>query len=295
MNQTLPLIFNPIAGGSGQRKLRQALQALENEGASVKVLSTSRAGSATSLARQAAAKGARRLLVAGGDGTINEVINGLAGSETELAIIPTGTANVLALELGVPSEIDAACRLARESASTRIDLGRAGRRYFTLMAGVGFDALVINNVNPVLKRSIHRAAFPVMGLLTFLQENLPLLTVRCREYESEGYFVIVANSRYYGGKFGPTPEASMIDGRLDVCVLKGKSLQEMLSFWLAALRKNQVDTARADYFQADEVEIICPAGKPVPVQTDGEIIGELPLKVTVVPSALRVCAGRELN
>lgn len=291
---TYPLIYNPASGGAGERRARRAIRALESLGCRVEALPTSGVGSATSLARRAAKREVPRLLAAGGDGTINEVVNGLAGSDTELAIIPTGTANVLAMELGVPLKIPDACRLACEGDSVRVDLGLAGDRYFTLMAGVGFDALVIKNVNPVLKKSIRRAAFPVTGLVTFIQQDLPLLQVSAAGREVEGYFVIVSNSRYYGGKFGPAPEASMTDGRLDVCVLKGKGLQEMLNFWVAALRQSHVDSGLADYFQAEEVWISCPGGDPVPVQTDGEIIGELPLKVTVAPAALRVCAGRVL-
>lgn len=294
-NSALPLIYNPIAGGGGERKARRAVKVLEELGCRVEPLPTSGAGSATSLARRAARKGVRRLLAAGGDGTINEVINGIAGSGTELAVIPTGTANVLAIELEIPLKIPEACRLAYEGESIAVDLGLAGDRYFALMAGVGFDALVIKNINPVLKKSIRRAAFPVTGLVTLIQEDLPLLKVSAPGHESEGYFVIVANSRYYGGKFGPTPEASMTDGLLDVCVLKGKGLQDMLNFWVATLRKNYVDAELADYFRAKAVEISCPCGEPVPVQTDGEIIGELPLEVSVVPAALKVCSGRDFR
>ncbi len=290
--KTLPLIYNPAAGGSGERRARRAVRALEGLGCLVEALPTSGTGSAASLARRAARQGAPRLLVAGGDGTINEVANGIAGSSTELGIIPTGTANVLAIELGLPLKISNACRLACQGGSTSVDLGLAGDRYFTLMAGVGFDAFVIKNVNPILKKSIRRAAFPVTGLVTFIQQDLPLLAVSAPGKEVEGYFIIISNSRYYGGKFGPAPQASMTDGMLDVCVLKGKSLQEMLNFWVAALRQSHVDSSRAEYFQAAEVAISCPFGEEVPVQTDGEIIGELPLKIRVAPAALRVVAGR---
>lgn len=292
MDATLPMIYNPIAGGGSERNVRRAASMLAELGCRAVLLPTSGSGSAIGLARRVAASGAPRLIVAGGDGTINEVINGMAGSQTELAIIPAGTANVLALELGIPFKLQEACGLACRGGSVAVDLGRAGNRYFALMAGIGFDALVIKNIVPVLKRSIRRAAYPVTGLVTLLQQDLLPLQVESPGHASEGYFVIVANSRYYGGKFGPTPEASMTDGMLDVCVLKGKSIQEMLNFWVAALRRNRVDGGLADYFRARRVEICCPSGEPVPVQTDGEVIGQLPVSITVAPGALRVCAGK---
>ena len=294
MNDFLPLIYNPIAGGGSERRVRRAASALAEMGCRTELLPTSGSGSAIGLARRVVAAGARRLMVAGGDGTINEVINGMAGSETELAIIPAGTANVLALELDIPFRLRDACELACRGASVAVDLGRAGDRYFALMAGIGFDALVIKNIVPVLKRSIRRGAYPVTGLVTLLQQDLQPLRVEAGGRTSEGFFVIVANSRYYGGKFGPMPEASMTDGMLDVCVLKGKSIQEMLNFWVAALRRNHVDASHADYFRAQKLEVSCPSGDPVPVQTDGEVIGELPVSISVAPRALRVCAGRDL-
>lgn len=291
MPESLPLIYNPTAGGQGARKVRQAVQALEALGVRAETLPTSGTGSAVSLARRAAEKGIPRLAVAGGDGTVNEVINGIAESGTELAVIPTGTANVLAMELDIPLDVGEACRLAARGDSTSVDLGIAGERYFALMAGIGFDALVIKNLNPVLKKSIRRAAFPVTGLLTFLKKELPLLSVRWGRRHSDGYFVIAANSRYYGGKFGPTPQASMTDGLLDICILKGNSLQEMINFWVAALKKEQLDEPLAQHFRSREIRVTCPSGAPVPVQTDGEVVGELPIRVAIVPGGLKVCAG----
>ena len=302
MSETLPVIYNPTAGAQGSRKLRRALKALEELEFKAELLPTSGTGTATGLARRAAEEGIQRLVVAGGDGTINEVVNGIAGSSasadysiaehgTELAIIPTGTANVLAIELGIPLKVEEAAKLAVSGKCTSIDLGLADGRFFTLMAGVGFDALVIKNINPVLKKSIRRAAFPVTGVLTLMQKDLPGLLVQSRDRTTEGYFAVVSNSRYYGGRFGPNPKASITDGLLDVCVLKGKSFQKMLNFWVAALKKEHLDEPFAEYFRSSEVEVSCPGGAPVPVQTDGEVVGELPMRIAVKPGALKVCAG----
>jgi len=265
--------------------------ALESYGVEVLPQATDTAGAATRLAREAADRGARKIVIAGGDGTINEVVNGIAGQDIELAIIPVGTVNVLAKTLSIPSHINDACRLAIRGESIALDLGLAGDRYFILMAGVGFDALTIKNLDPVLKRALRGAAFPISGIKTLITEELPLISVRSDGHETEGYFVIAANSRYYGGRFGPTPLAHMQDGLLDFCVLKEKSFTEMLRFWVSALLKEQLDEPLAEYFRAADAEITCPSGEQVLVQTDGEIVGELPVRIRLIPGGLKVYAG----
>lgn len=287
----LPLIYNAGAGGRGGDMGPQLIRNMRQAGAGVELLPTGGRGEAIAIAREVAAAGAGRLAVAGGDGTINEAINGIAGSDTELAIIPTGTANILALELEIPMQMDKACALAVRGNSVTVDLGLAGQRYFALMAGAGFDALVIKNINPVLKRTIRRAAFPLSGLSTFFRERLSPLSICSGDHRTQGYFVIASNARYYGGRFGPNPMASMSDGLLDICILKGRSFTEMIRFWTGALRKGTIDSAIAESFRSSEVEISCPPGADVPVQTDGEVVGSLPVRVSVVPGALKVCAG----
>lgn len=288
---TLPMIYNAAAGGRSHDISGQLREFMRSAGRETEIHRVGRGRDTIAVAAELAEGGAGRLVVAGGDGTINEVINGIAGSGTELAIIPTGTANVLALELGIPLKIEAACTLAARGRSVAVDLGIAGERYFALMAGAGFDALVIKNINPLLKRTVGRAAFPISGLQTFFREGLPRLSVSSSDRHISGYFAVASNARYYGGRFGPSPLASMTDGLLDICVLKDNSLSQMLRFWAGAVRKGSVDRTVAESFRASEVLIECPAGADVPVQTDGEIAGSLPTRVSVLPGALRVCAG----
>lgn len=291
MSRVMPLIYNPAAGGLSERKALKTAREMGRCGVEVELIPTSGPGSATGLAREAVARGATRIVVAGGDGTINEALNGFAVGETELAIIPAGTANVLAIELGVPLNVRDASRIAVRGKASAIDLGVAGDRYFALMAGAGFDALAIKNLNPVLKKTIRQASFPVSGIKTFIKEDLPLLRVTAPGHEAEGYFVVASNSRYYGGHFGPTPDASITDGLLDICVLREKSFPAMAEFWLRALTSSKLDEVRADYFRTEELEISCPSGEQVLVQTDGDLIGELPMSFSVLPGALRVCRG----
>lgn len=291
----LPLIYNPTAGGAGasaERKARSAAREMEKLGASIELLPTGGPGTARDLAAGAVSRGAPRIVVAGGDGTINEVINGLAPGETELALIPAGTANVLALELAVPFNVRDAARIAVRGRAAPVDLGLAGDHAFALMAGVGFDALAIKNLNPVLKKTIRHAAFPISGIKTFMKEELPRLRVSgppgCA---CDGYFVVVANSRFYGGHLGPTPEASITDGLLDVCVLKENTFAGMANFWLRALASSTLDEKHAEYFRVPAVSVTAPGGEQVLVQTDGELSGELPMEFRAVAGGLRVCRG----
>jgi YegS/Rv2252/BmrU family lipid kinase len=289
------LIYNPTAGSAGisaERKAVTAAKEMAKLGARVTFMPTSGPGSATDLAREAVASGVRRVVVAGGDGTINEAINGFSQGETELAVIPAGTANVLAMELGIPFRVKEAAHIAVTAAAKAIDLGVAGNRYFTLMAGVGFDALAVKNLNPVLKKTLRQAAFPISGIKTFVREDLPLLRVETLDGNlTEGYFVVISNSRYYGGHFGPNPDASADDGLLDVCVLKHKNFTAMASFWLRSLASSRLDQDEAAYFRAGEVTVTCPEEKTVLVQTDGDVIGELPMRFHVIPGGLKVCKG----
>lgn len=290
----LSLIYNPAAGGVGlssEHKARHAAEEMERLGARVELLPTTGPGSARELAARAVAGGATRIAVAGGDGTINEAINGFAAGETELALIPAGTANVLALELAVPFGVREASRIAVRGRATPIDLGLAGGHAFALMAGIGFDALAIKNLNPVLKKAIRHAAFPISGLKTFVREDLPLLRISSHGVLCDGYFVVVSNSRYYGGRLGPTPEASISDGLLDVCVLKERSFTGMVNFWVRTLASAKLDRTHAEYFRVASLEVSAPHGEQVLVQTDGDIIGELPMEFSVVPGGLKVCRG----
>jgi diacylglycerol kinase (ATP) len=139
------LLVNPVAG-MRRLPLEPIQAALRARGAAVEVALTTRPGDATTIARQAAAAGADVLLACGGDGTVNEAVNGLAGSQTALAVLPGGTVNVWAREVGIPLDPVRALQLLWEGQRRWIDLGRAGERYFLLMAGIGFDADVAAQV-----------------------------------------------------------------------------------------------------------------------------------------------------
>jgi YegS/Rv2252/BmrU family lipid kinase len=289
--RSIAAIFNPHSGGGGYRRdVPLIFDALRGLGYEVQDLQTEEPGDATRLAREAVADGFDLVAAIGGDGTVNEIINGLAGSETPLAIIPTGTVNVLAMELGIPLEPPDAVKLLGGAGNVSwIDLGLAGDRYFGLMAGVGMDAAVVAAINPTMKKALKEAAFAVQGLATYLTHEDPLIRVTCDERTVEGYFAVLGNSSNYGGAFGITPLADMRDGLLDVCVLKDKSFVSTVSYWTAALINAHIKHPKVEYFRTEAALLeTVEEDKEVLVQTDGEVAGKLPMECKVVPRGLRV-------
>jgi len=288
----LAAIYNPHSGGGGYRRdMPLIFAALRGLGYTVEELRTEEPGDASRLAREAVAAGFDVVAACGGDGTVNETINGLACSDTPLAIIPTGTVNVLAMELGIPLEPPDAVRLLGPGAGniTWIDLGLAGDRYFGLMAGVGMDAAVVASMHPSMKKALKEAAFAVQGLGTYLTHEDPLFRVTTDERTVEGYFAVFGNSSNYGGAFGITPLADMRDGLLDVCVLKDKSLVSTVWYWVTALINAHITHPKVEYFRTERAFIeAVEEGKEVLVQTDGEVAGRLPMECRVMPRALRV-------
>jgi diacylglycerol kinase (ATP) len=287
----LAAIFNPTSGGGrNKRDLPLITGSLRGLGFVVDELPTERAGHATALAADAVERGFEVVCAIGGDGTVNEVINGIAGSGVTFAIIPTGTVNVLAMELGIPLDPPDACALAAAGHTIDIDLGIAGERYFALMAGAGLDAAVIAGMNPLMKKALREAAFAVQGVATALTGDFPLIRVEADERCIDGYFVVAGNSANYGGAFGITPTADMRDGLLDVCVMTDKSFLNMSYYWLSALVNTHLRSPRVEYFRATAMRMSLAPGESgeVLVQTDGEIAGRLPLDCHVVPRALNV-------
>jgi YegS/Rv2252/BmrU family lipid kinase len=286
----LMAIFNAHAGGGHyRRELPLILDSLRGLGYHVEECETQGVGDATRLAREAVAQGLDLVCVIGGDGTVNEAVNGLAGAEVPLAIVPTGTVNVLAMELGIPLEPPDAVKLLETGTMSWIDLGLAGDRYFGLMAGVGMDAAVVAALNPLMKKALKEAAFAVQGFANYLTKEEPLIRVSAAERSVEGYFAVFGNSSNYGGGFGITPLADMRDGLLDVCVLTDKSLLSTIWYWTAALINAHIKHPKVEYFRTEKAEIVTvEEGKEVLVQTDGEMAGKLPLTCRVVPRSLRV-------
>jgi len=285
---TCLVIHNPVSGRSATiERLRAALERARQAGWIVDPVATDYKGHATDLARDAAARGIDVVAVHGGDGTINEAINGLAGTRTALAVIPAGTANVWAKETHVPRDPVAATDLILRGERRRIDLGRAGGRYFMLMAGIGLDARIVPRVNPWLKRRIGVLAYIVAGVFTAFRTKPWRTSMRIDGAPREGwlYWMLAGNTRSYGGLTDIMYRAQADDGLLDVAIMHRGGAFHLLVDGVRLLFHRHDRSPNVDYLKARDVEIDTPG---LPVQLDGELAGETPVRIEVVPRALTV-------
>ncbi len=234
-------------------------------------------------------KGERTVVVAGGDGTLNAAVHAIAGTEVSLGIIPLGTANALALELGIPFSVHEAARVIKQGKVRKIDVGKAGGHLFAMGAGMSFDAHVIQKVDHGSKWAMGSMAYIVHGILEALKYPFPLLKIESEDpvpIRSEGYLAIVANARYYGGHFKVAPRASMEDGLLDVLVMKRKGLRHLIRY-LGAMRYRDITRLEdVDYFQCRRLRIT--SDPAVPVHVDAEVVETTPCVFESVPKVLKV-------
>jgi diacylglycerol kinase (ATP) len=273
------VIFNPAARGEKSQRLRQFLESKQS--GRVTLAPTQQAGDAT---RLAATAGDHDIVVAaGGDGTINEVLNGLNGAA--LGVLPLGTVNVFAHELEIPRNLPAAWELIESGRTREIDLPCAEaagkKRFFCQLAGVGFDAQAVRRASWELKKKVGPLSYVWAGLRTLGERHPP---VEIQPHNVVGPAVLVGNGRFYGGRFRMFPQAKLDDGLLDVCVFKGCGYLDWLRYGPAIWRGAHPKRRDVEYFQANEFS--CNA--TVPFELDGEDAGDGPVKFSVKPRALRV-------
>jgi YegS/Rv2252/BmrU family lipid kinase len=253
------------------------------------------AGDATRIAADAVAAGYDAVLAAGGDGTLNEVVQALAGTVTALGYLPYGTVNIWARELGIPLDPAAAARAFVDGRVERIDLGRANDRYFLLMAGLGFDGEVVSR-----ERSLDRYKRR-FGVLPYVAAGASTL-VRYRGADFElrydglirrvqALMLVIGNTRLYGGMFHFTPNAVANDGWLDLCIIKGRGVLALARQSLPLLFARTAAYAEVELLRVRE--LAARTERPVLLQLDGELAGSTPVVFRVEPRAIRAIVPRE--
>lgn len=279
----IKLIANPIAGGNARPQIERLCRHLTERGHQVDLFLTATRGDAEAAARAARVGGYDRIVAAGGDGTLNEVINGLAPSPLPLAFVPLGTVNVLALEIGLPFDLLAAAEVAVHGVPTPVCLGQAGERKFLLMAGIGFDAQVVRAVESRLKRRIGRFAYVVAGLKTLgsWQETSLTVTLADGSVQTAGS-VIIGNGRLYGGRFSLTPRARLGDDTFEVLLLRRTSPLALLRALLRAWQQRPPADGDGLLLRTAALTIAGAA----PVQIDGDDFGDLPCDFKTLPGAI---------
>jgi YegS/Rv2252/BmrU family lipid kinase len=288
MNDTL-VILNPAAHGDRAQRQRARVEAITRGSV---ICPTSRSGEAETLARRAVQEGFERIVAAGGDGTIHEVVNGLAGTDAALGLLPMGTMNVFATELGLPTHDLDLCWNIIENGNIRfVDLPNANDKYFAQLAGVGLDAQVVKETSLALKRSFGPLSYLIQAAQIAARVP-PRLTIESENASiDEGSFVLVGNGRLYGGPFPFFKHAVNDDGLLDVIVFKRLGYLEIIRYLQDVLFSSEINAPEVEYFQTSRLRVT--SDQPVPVELDGELVGNCPVEFGVQKRSLRVLAPVE--
>jgi diacylglycerol kinase (ATP) len=282
------IIGNPNSGRAGDEGyIERFAKVLRSGGLKVEVLNTEHPNHATELAALA---GDRLIVAAGGDGTVNEVLNGLSPGST-LGVLPLGTANVLARELGLPLDAEEACRRILTGKVSHVDFGVAtndsgAERRFACMAGIGFDAKVVGTVTPRQKRFLRGLAFAITAFRVLFGTKFPQVEIIHGDDTHVARFAIVANGHFYGGNYKVSGPGLLTSGALETILVGRVStlLRPDVFAWIMARRP--LNRAMRS-FTSKEVRARAP-GAEVPVQLDGELWGELPMSFRIEPGALSV-------
>ena len=287
-------IYNPASRNAPRQSLINDLRSrFLSHGYDVEFQATERPLHATELARNAAASSADLVIACGGDGTIHEVVAGLALSKMPLAILPSGTANVLARELRLPRNPLKTADLIPGMEPRRIALGKCGPHYFMLMAGVGIDAEAIDQLDSHLKSKFGRFAYGVAALRCWSSGCFAPLSVSVDGTRFTCTFAVVGRVSRYGGSMRITRNADLLSDRFDVCLFPGGSRLDYLRYAAGVLSGTHHRLH----------DVICVAGKnieisskePVPIQLDGELKGFTPVKLEIVPDALTLLVPAEFG
>jgi len=291
------VIFNPTAHGDKARAFQETLRKL-SQGSEVALHPTTGPSTAAALAISAVEAGCSILVAAGGDGTVNEVLNGLASAKdglesTALAILPLGTVNVFAKELGIPSQLEAAWQVIQDGTERPVDLPyvdpindrKPSRRYFAQMAGAGMDSVAIGRVRWELKKKAGQFAY-FWACVETLGLRQPRVEFEINGTKRVAPLIGVGNGRFYGGRFPAFPKARLDDGLLDVTVIPRVNPLTILRVLVALQRDRLADCSAAECHQTTELRLRATDGTPWHVE--GDVAGDLPVAIGIRPRALRV-------
>jgi YegS/Rv2252/BmrU family lipid kinase len=285
MNDTV-VILNPAANSDRARRERTRIEALAEN---CQVCTTSGRGEAETLARHAANEGFTKIVAAGGDGTINEVVNGLAGTESMLGLLPMGTVNVFASELGLPShDLESCWRVIEEGHTRVVDLPNANGKYFVQLAGVGLDAQAVKETSASLKHNFGPLSYLISAAQIAARQPPRLFIESDGREKMEGSFVLIGNGRRYGGPFPFFKQAMLDDGLLDVVAFKQLGYFEILRYLQEVFFSSDIRVPEIEYFQTKRLRIS--SDDDVPVELDGELVGSCPVEFEIREKTLRVLA-----
>lgn len=299
------LIGNPVAGGNALSKIEKAAKIIVSRGFDVRLILTGKRGDAELFAKQIGSEFGDRssesgsnknskllVIAAGGDGTYNEVANGLVHSGIPMAILPLGTTSVLARELGFPTRMEKAIDISLNGEIHSVHIGKIiltaqvpnVTRFFLLMAGIGFDGEVVFRVNETIKRYSGKGAYILSGLKSLFAYNPEPIIIKDKTFLLSGYTAIVGKASCYGGDFKITPDARLTEPCFYIFITHRKGRSDMIRYVSGILKRSHLKFTDISYFKSSEVEIEGNAN----IQIDGDYIGRAPAKIEIVPDALKM-------
>lgn len=306
----IALIYNPSSGNRRERRLQDILtvrSTIQSQGHEAFVIPTRTAGSAGDQTREAIAAGYDTIFACGGDGTVNEVLQGIVNTDAVLGVIPLGTANCLANDLGLALHPAKAAEelLSMQPRSVAVgvleyggDAGAAHRRYFTVAAGIGVDAELMSKTSTELKKKFGFLAYGMRGAELYARGNFPMFSVTytdaiTRERKSEvASQVIVARIGYFGALLKNfVPGASLTKNYAQIVIFKTASRLKYLCYVLDAFRGRLVPGADVVFAPALDLSCAPPLGmsnEAIHIEADGDLMGSLPAKISMLPGALRL-------
>lgn len=305
MRQRFFLMENPTAGIAGSPLVEEVVRELAQAGAAVtRAKGGGDIAAAQEAAHAAAASAAYDAIVAaGGDGTIRQIAGALLGTETHLGIIPVGTGNVLAHEIGLGRTAAAIARMLREGPAVKMACAQANGQPFLLMVGVGFDARVVGALDQRLKSRVGKMAYggPLLGAIIRPADRL---TVEVDGVRHSATWAVIANARHYGGRFVLAPHAGIRERGLQAVLFKTRSRAVLLGQLMALFATGRMQPRNG---RGSEVEmlacsrVVVTAQHPVPTQVDGDVFGATPVEVDagsrevrlIVPAGPQVAAATE--
>jgi diacylglycerol kinase (ATP) len=301
------LVDNPASGQNSSRRVatvRAAREALQSAGIEVEHLTIDGPGSGSALAREAMARGCDSVIVCGGDGTVHEVIQALVGTGVALGVVPMGTANALASDLGLSKSPVKAIRRLLTARPVQVPVGRIfyrtadgaeGSKYFTVAAGVGADALLMARMDPARKRKWGYLLYILEAFLIWASHPFPLFKVQFakngngRPHVAEASQLLAVRVRSFGGVLGNlAPGATLHSDDLCLVAFKTRSRFRYLRFLLAVIGQRHTFSKEVELLKADTVECMPRNGSSsrVYVEADGDVLGHLPARIEIAPQML---------
>jgi YegS/Rv2252/BmrU family lipid kinase len=287
MNKTA-LIFNPAAGRASKKSIDFSVRFLKEKGLEPFLFETKKKFDAVTISQNCLKDNFETIIVAGGDGTINEAIQPLIFSERRIGILPFGTANVLAREIGVPLSLKKALKLLTDGKEKKVSAGKVTflekeeSRYFLLMAGVGFDAEVVFSNNETAKKNFGRFSYLMTAAKTFLKFSSEQLDFTAEGEQFSGYSALISNSSHYGGNFKIAKAASIFEPELHLIIIENDSAFDILRVALSALFKSHPAFDGLQFRITKKIKIKGNAK----IQLDGDFAGTSPCIIEAIPNAL---------